>query len=460
MPGIALRPSKGILGRIRGEPAPLQPTRPNVSFAHQLWPGDCLTLLLAGFVASVLTGNFVPRTNLSVLGTLVAMAGIIAVLLTSRAYEIQFPMAGTTSTYHAMRVLLWTVPPGGALWFAFEPRVETVFAVFCYGIIAIFGMTLNRVIVFPRVRAAAKSRVVVCGLNGDAVCVAQRFATDQDTMTPTIVGLLTPEAIENQPQRPRLGSWEDMQRLFSIGMFDEVVFSVPQSSPASLPLAATAVKHRIPFRFEPHERGSHFSPRDHSVDLTIEPPMGKAGRAIKRAVDLVGATLLLVVTAPLYLAIAVMIKRDSQGPVLFAQKRVGLHGKLFTMYKFRTMTLGTSAYDFSPREGSDSRVTRAGRFLRRTSLDELPQLINVIRGEMSLVGPRPEMPFIVGQYGPLEDARHKVKPGMTGIWQTSRHRNDPIHENIHYDLFYVQNQSLILDLVILTRTAFLAFRGV
>jgi len=188
--------------------------------------------------------------------------------------------------------------------------------------------------------------------------------------------------------------------------------------------------------------------------------MGKVGKAIKRAIDLVGASVLLIVAAPLYLLIALMIKRDSKGPVLFAQKRVGLHGKLFTMYKFRTMTVETSAYDFSPRAGSDSRVTRAGRFLRRTSLDELPQLINVIRGEMSLVGPRPEMPFIVEQYGPLEDARHKVKPGMTGIWQTSRHRNNPIHENIHYDLFYVQNQSLILDLVILTRTAFLAFRGV
>jgi exopolysaccharide biosynthesis polyprenyl glycosylphosphotransferase len=388
------------------------------------------------------------------------MAGMFAALLTARAYEVEFPMAGTTSTVKATRVVSWAVLIAGSAWIAAEPRMATVVAVLLYGALTLLGLALNRVIVFPRARAASKSRVVVCGMNGDAVSVADRLSADEEFGPPAIVGLLTPETTPYLSRRPRIGAWEDIPRLYTIGMFDEIVFSVPQSAAASLPLTATAAQHRIPFRFEPYERGMHFSPSGSDTDISIHPPITAVGRGVKRLTDLAGSLTGSLIFAPVFLAIALLIRLDSHGPILFRQRRVGLNGKLFTMFKFRSMTRQSPEYAFSPTETGDSRVTRVGRFLRRTSLDEIPQLINVVRGDMSLVGPRPEMPFIVEQYGLLENLRHLVKPGMTGLWQTSRHRNRPIHENIHYDLYYVQNQSLILDFVILVRTVFLAFRGI
>jgi len=117
-------------------------------------------------------------------------------------------------------------------------------------------------------------------------------------------------------------------------------------------------------------------------------------------------------------------------------------------------------YQRSPIDDSDPRLTRVGRVLRRLSIDEVPQLLNVLKGEMSLVGPRPEMPFIVQNYGLLERQRLCVKPGITGLWQISSARAHPIHENIEYDLFYIEHQSLRMDLSILLRTVAAVIRGV
>ncbi len=129
------------------------------------------------------------------------------------------------------------------------------------------------------------------------------------------------------------------------------------------------------------------------------------------------------------------------------------------MYKFRSMHTTAARYAWSPRQSCDPRITAAGRFLRRTSLDELPQLLNVLRGDMSLVGPRPEMPFIVHSYDSRQRQRLEVIPGITGLWQLSPERAFPIHENIHYDLSYIQNRSFSLDLAILIQTPFRALRG-
>src|SRR5208337_4912311 len=119
-------------------------------------------------------------------------------------------------------------------------------------------------------------------------------------------------------------------------------------------------------------------------------------------------------------------------------------GLLFAMYKFRTMFRDAPQYAYSPKCGDDSQVTPIGRFLRKTSLDELPQFLNVLLGDMSLVGPRPEMPFIVEQYTPLQRQRLSVKPGITGLWQLSADRAFLIHENIEYDLYYLANNPLFL----------------
>jgi exopolysaccharide biosynthesis polyprenyl glycosylphosphotransferase len=174
--------------------------------------------------------------------------------------------------------------------------------------------------------------------------------------------------------------------------------------------------------------------------------------ALKRCFDLAAASLILLLTAPLLLLIAMLIKLDSDGPVLFRQERIGKNGVPFFIYKFRTMFTHAPVFHSSPSESTDARITKAGRWLRKTSLDELPQFLNVIQGSMSLVGPRPEMGFIVSSYNELCRQRLRVKPGITGIWQISRDRTREIHEDISYDLFYVANRSLLLDILILLRT--------
>ena len=182
---------------------------------------------------------------------------------------------------------------------------------------------------------------------------------------------------------------------------------------------------------------------------------------LKRWIDAGCAGLLLVLLSPLLVLIAVAVRLEAKGPVIFRQVRVGLHGRTFVMYKFSTMVPDRRKAQ-RPFNGpdrrvhhktvNDPRITRVGRFLRRTSLDELPQLVNVLRGEMSLVGPRPELPHIVTRYAPWQHRRHLVKPGITGWWQVEGRGVQPMYEHTDLDLYYVANQSFSLDTAILLRT--------
>lgn len=187
---------------------------------------------------------------------------------------------------------------------------------------------------------------------------------------------------------------------------------------------------------------------------------GEFGRrsylTVKRILDLMISFVLLLLAVPLMIFISLSILLTSGPPVFFQQVRVGLDGKKFTMFKFRTLKHSTRKDEISPELKRDAKMaTPFGASLRRTGLDELPQLINVLRGEMSLVGPRPEMPFLVEKYGPLERERLTVKPGITGLWQISDDRKRLlIHENMDYDLYYVEHSSFNLDLAILVKTFF------
>lgn len=181
--------------------------------------------------------------------------------------------------------------------------------------------------------------------------------------------------------------------------------------------------------------------------------------ATKRMMDVVLSSIAIVALSPVFILIAILIKLDSSGPVLFIQNRIGLNGETFKILKFRSMHEGSGEYEPSPTSSLDPRLTRVGRLLRRLSLDELPQLVNVIRGEMSLVGPRPEMPFVVQRYEPSQRKRLNVMPGITGLWQLSADRAFPIHENLEYDLYYVQNRGLFMDAAILIHTVLFAMRG-
>jgi lipopolysaccharide/colanic/teichoic acid biosynthesis glycosyltransferase len=158
--------------------------------------------------------------------------------------------------------------------------------------------------------------------------------------------------------------------------------------------------------------------------------------------------------------VAILIRIESKGPVFFQQTRVGQNGKLFEILKFRSMKVDAPKYSRSPDERTDARITRVGRFLRETSLDEVPQLINVLRGDMSLVGPRPEMPFIAAGYGPWEAMRLLVPQGITGFWQLSADRKHAIHQSIEYDLYYIHNRTLLMDVAILLHTLVYAAKGI
>lgn len=203
-----------------------------------------------------------------------------------------------------------------------------------------------------------------------------------------------------------------------------------------------------------------------------EPAMSGPDRLVKRLFDLALSGLLLVVCLPLMLVIALLIKLDSPGPILFRQQRAGQGGRLFWMVKFRSMVAdaekeeaellkstadGRKLFAKSPR---DPRITRVGYVLRRASLDELPQLFNVIKGEMSLVGPRPELPWLVEQYEPWQRQRFSVPQGMTGWWQVNgRMQRATFQQRLEDDLFYTQNYSLWLDLRILWKTVKAVLRG-
>lgn len=233
----------------------------------------------------------------------------------------------------------------------------------------------------------------------------------------------------------------------------------------------------------------NFLPRKTEVDqigalpmITLfRSPLSNVARVLKRTSDLFIATIVSLVALPVSLLFALLIKLDSKGPVFYKQERVGMDGRVFLFYKFRTMRAGTD--DASHREfqrqyiagqpevklardgrpvyklQADPRITRTGRWLRRLSLDELPQLLNVLRGDMSVVGPRPPIPYEVEEYELWHRKRLDMKPGMTGLWQVSGRNRLPFDEMVRLDLFYIENWSLLLDLKIILRTLPVMLRG-
>ena len=203
-----------------------------------------------------------------------------------------------------------------------------------------------------------------------------------------------------------------------------------------------------------------------------EPALNDVQRLVKRMFDLTvgGITTLLIL--PVLIIIGLLIKLDSKGPIIFRQKRVGENGRIFGMFKFRTMMPDADSHrdeitEIDPEDGrilfkkrrDDPRITRIGRFLRRTSLDEIPQLFNVLLGDMSLVGPRPELPWLVDQYELWQRKRFAVPQGMTGWWQVNGRSDKPLHLHTEDDIYYVQNYSIWMDIYILIKTPWVVLRG-
>lgn len=179
---------------------------------------------------------------------------------------------------------------------------------------------------------------------------------------------------------------------------------------------------------------------------------------LERIFDVVLSTIIIVILSPLLLFISILIKLDSKGAIIFKQKRIGKNEKEFIIYKFRTMVKNAEKKGTKYRvTKNDERITKVGDFLRKTSLDELPQLFNVLLGDMSLVGPRPTLDFIINEYNEYQKKRLEVKPGMTGLAQINGRQSLSWEEKIEYDIKYVENQSIWLDIKIIFKTFFVLF---
>ncbi|NFG60716.1 undecaprenyl-phosphate glucose phosphotransferase [Clostridium sp. CMCC3677] len=192
-------------------------------------------------------------------------------------------------------------------------------------------------------------------------------------------------------------------------------------------------------------------------------PLDNFGNAfIKRTVDIIGSLVLIILTSPIMIFTALVIKCTSKGPIIFKQPRVGLNKNTFTMYKFRSMKVNSEEQS-GWSTNNDPRKTKFGSFIRKFSIDELPQFFNVLKGDMSLVGPRPEIPHFVDEFKneiPLYMVKHQVKPGITGLAQVNGFRGDTsIKKRIEYDIHYIENWDILLDISILFKTAFKGFKN-
>ena len=270
--------------------------------------------------------------------------------------------------------------------------------------------------------------------------------------------------------RPLLGSIDDLETVLHSQIVDEVAMCLPFAMEDLIEQAAQLCLQegkvvRIPAA--PVERvlslGHLESVDGVGVYLLANGPDRALGLLAKRIVDIVGSAFLLLVLSPLMVLLALLVRLDSSGPVLFRQERVGLHGRTLTLLKFRSMNSDAERQLEALRVHNviqghafkldrDPRVTRVGRFLRRTSLDELPQLWNVLRGQMSLVGPRPPLPSEVAHYDVWHRRRLSMKPGMTGLWQIGSRREPEFDRWVEKDLEYIDSWSLWLDIKIIFRT--------
>jgi exopolysaccharide biosynthesis polyprenyl glycosylphosphotransferase len=276
-----------------------------------------------------------------------------------------------------------------------------------------------------------------------------------------------------------LGKIDDLSRVLAYHAADQVIITLPWTQPRKiLELVRQVERAGARVRIVPDLFQLSLSQVDVN-DLGGIPLIGvkevaisRGGRLFKRLVDVFVAGLVVVLLSPLLALIALAIKLDSRGPVLFRQTRVGQRGRPFTIYKFRSMREGAEEeqaklVEMNEASGplfkmrNDPRLTRVGRILRRTSLDELPQFFNVLRGEMSLVGPRPPVPAEVEQYQPWHRQRLEVAPGITGLWQVSGRSDLDFDEMVLLDLYYIEAWSFFMDFQILLRTipALLTGRG-
>jgi len=317
-------------------------------------------------------------------------------------------------------------------------------------------------------RGVGNRNVLVVGAGKTGMRLQRKFLI-VPTLGLNFVGFVAddPEKVGTVIERNRvLGTTYELEKLLGQYKVSDVFVALPEETEEKV-MGIVAELERLGVSYHVVPRFYHlmsYKVRIENLDsipLIARPDRRESLPAlvVKRCVDIVIASTVLLLTAGFFVISGVMIKRESKGPVLFRQTRIGKNGRPFEMFKFRTMHMTHCGDAPAPLDETDPRVTRVGRFLRRYSLDELPNFLNVLRGDMSVVGPRPEMPFIVETYGPMDRERLRAKPGVTGLWQISYARQGAIHDNLDYDLYYIENQSFLLDLVIIALTGVAVAKG-
>ena len=377
---------------------------------------------------------------------------------------------------------------GGYAYSAFSYSRMVFISYLALGLVAFIGYRagFRSLQTFYRRRHVNVIPILIVGSNGVAEMCVGEIAHDPK-LGRAIVGFVTADGSKPTSEVlqawPTLGRYDEMHQFIRLHGVREVLITDPNIHPQLL--FDTMVKcgrgSRVDFRVVPNL--FNCIPRKTYVEQLgampmvrlFEEPLGGAARFFKRAIDLAVSALMLIVTAPLWLVIAVAIKLESRGPVVYRQERVGMDGHVFQIYKFRSMRddgeVDEAHRDYMARLirkqgnanlGTDEkpnfkfidgdRLTRVGRFIRRTSLDELPQVFNVFKGEMSLVGPRPPIPYEVECYQTWHRKRLDVKPGLTGLWQVSGRYRVSFDQMVQLDIYYIENWSLWLDLKIILKT--------
>lgn len=364
-----------------------------------------------------------------------------------------------------------------AITFVLQPRQYSRLLLVEAGVIAVILLVLSRVVqngIAGRLRArgVGVDRVIIVGA-GEAGRTVMRAIVARPELGYHVIGFVDDDPQKGQTDIGRfkaLGPTSNLARMIEEEAVDEVIITLPWMYHRKImSIVRECERRQVSAHIVPDLFQMSLSRVDVD-DLGGVPLVGvreigfeRGALLIKRGIDIVGAMVGLVLGAPLLALIGVAIRLDSPGPIVFRQTRVGAAGKTFDMYKFRSMHEGAEAEleqlrELNEADGpifkirDDPRLTRVGRFLRRTSLDELPQLWNVLRGEMSLVGPRPPLPAEVIHYMEWHKKRLEVRPGMTALWQVSGRSTLSFDEGVLLDIYYIENWSLWLDFKILLRT--------
>jgi len=350
--------------------------------------------------------------------------------------------------------------------------------IFLYAVVAVvvvlgLGRAVrNAILNLLRKRSIGVDRVLVVGA-GETGRTLMRNIVAQPELGYQIVGYVDDDQKKANGavgRFPGLGSVDDLPAILAKGNVDEVIVTLPWMYHRKiLRIIAECARSDIRARIVPDmfQMSMNRVDMDNLSGLPLlsmrQPTISTSGRAIKRALDVLGATFVLLLTSPFMALAALAIRLDSPGPILFLQERVGKGESRFMVYKFRTMFCDAEQ-QLERLKGRneatgplfkmkrDPRITRVGRVLRRTSIDELPQLYNVLIGDMSLVGPRPPIPREVAQYQEWHRRRLAVAPGITGLWQVSGRSDLTFDEMVLLDLYYIENWSLFMDVIVLLRT--------